>query len=72
MTTMNGDQRRNDWSKLGRGMPSVNGIQDAETRRVCEAIAQIMKYLVQKVQDIRVPDPSMPRTNVTKRPTDKR
>jgi glutamate dehydrogenase/leucine dehydrogenase len=65
---MNGDRRRNDWNKLARGMPSTANIKDPEIRRVCEAIAQNISYLIKKVQDIRVPDVTIPRTNVTKRP----
>ena len=56
--------------KLTRGMPSTAGIQDAEVRRVCDAIAQNVEYLIRKVQDIRVPDPSLPRTDITRRPPD--
>ena len=57
-----------DWNRLGRGMPSTQGIQDQEAKRVCDAIAQAIDYLMQKVQDIRVPDESLPRTDVSARP----
>jgi len=57
--------------KLARGMPSTANIQDPEVKRVCDAIKQNLDYLIAKVQDIRVPDESLPRTDITKRPPEK-
>ena len=56
-----------DWTKLAGGLPSTARIQDPAAKAVCDAIAQALRYLVLKVQDIRVPDPRMPRTDVSKR-----
>lgn len=61
-------EKSGDWSKLARGMPSTAGIKDPDVKRVCDSIAQSLKYLIAKVQDIRVLDETLPRTDVTKRP----
>jgi hypothetical protein len=68
MTVITGDRRKNDWNKLARGLPSTGGIQDPEVRAICDAISQTLDYLIKKVQDIRVPDETKPRTDVTNRP----
>jgi hypothetical protein len=71
---VNGDPRMFDWSRLGRGRPATDMIQDMAVRRALDANNQNIEYLLRKFQDIRdrPDDDKYTLSNITRLPNGKK